>query len=169
MMRHLFCIARVLSKAEVRGMALRTNCDVQDFMSLEGVFEERDDAIEQAEKGQKKIGWALCGKDISSPGQGEELMNHPKPHKSNQSTHLSPSLAAKTRPIEKITSRAAGMRAKISSLSESPTQRRAITGERQTVPMYRQEKRWGLALLMVRTIKAHIQAGAGQQQTKKVR
>jgi len=28
-------------------------------MGLEGVFEEWDDAIEQAENGQKKIGWAL--------------------------------------------------------------------------------------------------------------
>jgi hypothetical protein len=50
-------------------------------MGLEGVFEEWDDAIEQAEKGQKKIGWALCGKDISSPGQGDELVHHSKPNK----------------------------------------------------------------------------------------
>jgi hypothetical protein len=61
------------------------------------------------------------------------------------------------------------MRVTISSVSESPTQRRAITGERQTVPMYRREKRWGLALLTVRSIKAHIQAGAGQQTNKQIK
>jgi hypothetical protein len=72
------------------------------------------------------------------------------------------------RPNEKITSRAAGMRVTTSSVRESPTQRRAMAGERQTVPMYQGGgKRRGLAVLLtVRTIKAHIQAGAGQQQTK---
>jgi hypothetical protein len=65
-------------------MALRTNCNVQDFMGLKGVFEERDDAIEKAESGQKKICRALCSKDISSPGQCSELTNHPKPYKASQ-------------------------------------------------------------------------------------